>query len=154
MYSERAEFWWVYWYGVSLPLHHLPMGLMSYVFTGYRRFITVLTKARHWNLFWASRVQFTPLVSICLGSILMLSSHLTIFGEEYRLWSSSLCNFLRGPSSSVFGPNILLNTLFSETVCLCPSKWVHRPKYQCPLDAYHEFCICIPIPLSLGVSSS
>jgi hypothetical protein len=31
---------------------------------------------------------------------------LTIFGEEYRLCSSSLCSFLHDPSSSLLGPNI------------------------------------------------
>jgi hypothetical protein len=45
---------------------------------------------------------------------------LTIFGEEYRLLSSSLCNFLHDPSSSLLGPNIL-NTQFSKTVSLCSS---------------------------------
>jgi hypothetical protein len=37
------------------------------------------------------------------------------------LWSSSLCNFLHDPSSSLLGPNILLNTLFSQTLSLCSS---------------------------------
>jgi hypothetical protein len=37
---------------------------------------------------------------------------LIIVAEEYKLWSSSLCSFLQSPvTSSLFGPNILLNTL-------------------------------------------
>ena len=42
----------------------------------------------------------------------------TISGERYRL-SSSLCSFLHSPAtSSLLGPNILLNTFFSNTLSL------------------------------------
>ena len=43
----------------------------------------------------------------------------TILGEEYRSLSSSLCSFLHSPfTSTPLGPNILLNTLFSNTLSL------------------------------------
>ena len=43
----------------------------------------------------------------------------TIFGEDYRSLSSSLCSFLHSPvTSSLLDPNILLNTLFSNTLRL------------------------------------
>jgi hypothetical protein len=43
-----------------------------------------------------------------------------VFGEEYKSWSSSLCNFLYSPvTSSYFGLNILLSTLLSNTLSLC-----------------------------------
>ena len=43
----------------------------------------------------------------------------TILGEEYRSLSSSLCSFLHFPlTSSLLGPNILLSTLFSNTLSL------------------------------------
>jgi hypothetical protein len=46
----------------------------------------------------------------------------TIFGEEYKLSSSSLCSFLQPPvTSSLFCPNILLITLFSNTLSICSS---------------------------------
>ena len=45
----------------------------------------------------------------------------TIFGESRSL-SPSLCIFLYSPvSSSLLGPNILLSTMFSDTLCLCSS---------------------------------
>jgi hypothetical protein len=41
-------------------------------------------------------------------------------GETYNLWSFSLCDFLHPPAtSSLLCPNILLSTLFSNTVNLC-----------------------------------
>jgi len=41
----------------------------------------------------------------------------TIFGEEYRSLSSSLCSFLHTPvTSSLLFPNILLSTLFLNTL--------------------------------------
>jgi hypothetical protein len=40
-------------------------------------------------------------------------------GKEYRSFSSSLCSFLHSPiTSTLLGPNILLNTLFSNTLNL------------------------------------
>ena len=45
-----------------------------------------------------------------------------IFGEQYRSRSSLLCSFLRFlATSSHLGPNILLSTLFSNTLSLCSS---------------------------------
>ena len=41
----------------------------------------------------------------------------TILGEEYKSFSSSLCNLLHSPvTSSLLGPNILLNTMLSNTL--------------------------------------
>jgi len=49
-----------------------------------------------------------------------------IFGEQYRSLSSSLCSFLHPPfTSSLLGPNILLNTLFWNTLSLRSSLSVN-----------------------------
>ena len=46
----------------------------------------------------------------------------TILGEQYRSFSSSLCNLLLSPvTSSLLGPNILLNTMFSDTLSFLSS---------------------------------
>ena len=70
-------------------------------------------------------VYTTPLPRTCYMSRPSHSSrydHRLIFGEEYRSFSSSLCSFLHSPvTSSVLGPNILLSTLFSDTLNLSSS---------------------------------
>ena len=52
----------------------------------------------------------------------------TILGEQYGLLSSSLCSFLHSPvTSPLLGPNILLSTLFSNTLNLrFSSKWATK----------------------------
>ena len=50
----------------------------------------------------------------------------TILGEEYKSFSSSLCNLPHYPvTSSLLGPNILINTLFSNTLSFLSSRSVN-----------------------------
>jgi hypothetical protein len=45
--------------------------------------------------------------------------HSSILGEEYNLWSFSLCSFLQLPiTSSFLGPNIFVGILYSNTLSL------------------------------------
>jgi hypothetical protein len=65
---------------------------------------------------------------------------LIILREEYKLWSSSLCSFLQPPvTSSLFGPNILHNTLFSNTLSLCSSLNV-RDEVSHPYRLFALYC--------------
>ena len=49
-----------------------------------------------------------------------------ILGEEYKLFSSSLCHLVQSPfTSSLLRPNILLNTLFQNTLSFLSSHSVN-----------------------------
>ena len=71
-----------------------------------------------------SKTLYTPLLSpiraTCPAQLILLDFITrTILGEAYRSFSSSICSFFHSPfTSSLLGPNILLSTLFSDTLSL------------------------------------
>ena len=77
----------------------------------------------------------------------------TILSEQYRTLSSSLCNFLHSPViSSLLGPNILLNILFSNTFSLRYSLNVsdqishpHKTTGKIIVRSFHMHCVIIQI---------
>jgi hypothetical protein len=86
---------------------------------------------RRLTTLWAStacyRDSFTsylsPIHAICSAHLILLDLIiLLILAEECKSWSCPLCSFVRPPvTSSLCDPNILLNTLFSNTIILCSS---------------------------------
>ena len=92
------------WRSILILSSHLCLGLPSGLFpSGFH-----------------TKTLYTPLPSPIRAHLILLDciTH-TILGEQYWSLSSSLCSFLHSPvTSSLLGPNILLNTLFSNTVSL------------------------------------
>ena len=95
--------------------------------------LNIILPSTSWSPQWSLSVRFphqnlgTPLPSsirvTCPAHLILLDFVTrTILGEEYRELSSSLCTFHHSPvTPSLLGQNILLNTLFSNTLSLCSS---------------------------------
>jgi len=68
----------------------------------------------------------SPIRATCPALLILLDFITrTILGEKYRTLSSLLCSFLYSHvTSSLLGPNILLSTLFSNTLSLRSSLHV------------------------------
>jgi hypothetical protein len=64
-------------------------------------------------------------------------------GEEYKSLSFSVCSFLHSPvTSSLLGQNVLLNTLFSNTVSLRSlSTWASKVHTCTKQQTKLQFCI-------------
>ena len=72
---------------------------------------------------------FPPTRATCPAHLIILDfiAH-TILGEEYKSFSCSLCSLLHSPvTSSLLGPNILLDTTFSNTLSFLSSRSGQRP---------------------------
>ena len=75
-----------------------------------------------------TKTLYTPLSSpirpTCPAHLILLDFITrTILGEEYKSFRTSLCNLLHSPvTSSLLGPNIFLNTIFSNTLSFLSSR--------------------------------
>jgi len=99
------------WRSILILSSHLCLGLPSSLFpSGFP------TKFLYTSL-------LSPIRATCSAHLILLNFITRIIlGEEYRTLSSSSCSFLHSPfTSSLLDPNILLNTLFSNTLSLCSS---------------------------------
>ena len=100
------------WTSVIILSTHLRLGLPSGLFPSSSPTKTLYTPL------------FSPICATCPAHLILLNFITrTILGEGYKSFSSSLCSLLHSPvTSSLLGPNILLNTMFSNTPSFLSSR--------------------------------
>ena len=123
----------------SEPARSSPYSPTSHFLKIYLNIILPLmpgSPKRSLSLIFPTNTLHTPLLSpiraTCPAHLILLDFITrTVLGEEYKSLSSSFCSFLHSPDiSSLLGPNILLSTLFSNTLSLSSSLSVSDEPIQ------------------------
>ena len=94
------------------------------------------------SLKFPHRNQVSHMRATCLAHLDLITR--TILGDQYRSLSVLLCSFRHSPvSSSVLDPNILLNTLFSNTLNR-RSSFHMSDQVSHPYEQHTKLYFCIP----------
>jgi hypothetical protein len=133
----RALHWSLFWdkciqsmssYPISLRtiliwFSHLCLGLHSGLFPSDARTKTLYT------------FPFSPMHATCPSRLILLDL-ISLFDEEYKLWSSSLCSFLHSSLTLSLCDTNILSIPFSNTFSLCSFNARGQVSHPCNRKKY------------------